>query len=48
VIPKSSHERRLRENYGALDFTLGEEDMRAIQALDRRDGRMGLNPATFG
>jgi 2,5-diketo-D-gluconate reductase A len=48
VIPKSSHARRLRENWESLDFRLDEEDIRAIEGLDRRDGRMGLNPATFG
>ena len=48
VIPKSVHAKRLRENFESLDFGLGEDDMRRIASLDRRDGRMGLDPATFG
>jgi D-xylose reductase len=35
VVAKSSSAARLRENYGALDVRLSEEDMAAISALDR-------------
>jgi len=35
VIPKTSHPERLRENLAACDFTLSDEQMRAISALDR-------------
>jgi 2,5-diketo-D-gluconate reductase A len=48
VIPKSVRAARLRENFEVFDFRLDDDDLRRIGALDRRDGRMGLNPATFG
>ena len=34
VFPKSVHSSRIRENLGALDFTLDEADMAAIAQLD--------------
>ncbi len=47
VIPKSVTESRIAENWGALDITLTEEDIEAINALDKgEDGRIGANPAT--
>ncbi|KAM3568380.1 hypothetical protein VYU27_009498, partial [Nannochloropsis oceanica] len=36
VIPKSTHETRLRDNINIFDFTLSDEDMRSIAALDRK------------
>lgn len=35
VIPKSTHVERMRENFDLFDFTLTEEDMAAITALDK-------------
>lgn len=35
VIPKSTHVERMRENFDLFDFTLTEEEMAAITALDR-------------
>lgn len=35
TIPKSTHEDHLRENADVFDFELSDEDMRAIEALDR-------------
>ena len=35
VIPKSTHYERMVENFNVFDFTLTEEDMNAIAALDR-------------
>ncbi|HLW92418.1 MAG TPA: aldo/keto reductase [Roseiarcus sp.] len=46
VIPKSVRGDRLRENIGALDFRLDDEDMRRIETLDRADGRRGPEPST--
>lgn len=46
VIPKSVKRERLQENYGALGFQLSNEDMAAIDALDRGE-RMGPDPASF-
>lgn len=36
VIPKSTHIERMRENLNVLDFTLSEEDMARIAALDTK------------
>ncbi|GAA4426638.1 aldo/keto reductase [Georgenia halophila] len=48
VIPKSVTPSRMRENLGALEITLGEEDIAAIEGLDRgEDGRRGFHPDRF-
>jgi 2,5-diketo-D-gluconate reductase A len=46
VIPKTVRLERLKENIGALEFRLDDDDMRRIEALDSPDGRIGPNPAT--
>lgn len=46
VIPKSVTPERIVENFGALDVTLDEEDVRAISGLNK-DERTGPDPATF-
>ena len=46
VIPKASDREHLSDNYAALDLTLDADDMAAIDALDRPDGRLGPDPAT--
>ena len=38
VIPKSSNRERIRENAQIFDFELGEDDLRALDALDRTGG----------
>lgn len=35
VIPKSTHRARMEENFNVFDFSLTEEDMAAIAALDK-------------
>ena len=35
VIPKSTHKERMAENFNVFDFTLSDEDMKAIVALDK-------------
>jgi 2,5-diketo-D-gluconate reductase A len=35
VIPKSTHKERMEENFKVFDFTLSEEDMTKIAALDK-------------
>jgi 2,5-diketo-D-gluconate reductase A len=46
VIPKTVRAERLKENMGALDFKLDDDDMRRIEALDSPNGRIGPDPAT--
>jgi len=38
VIPKSTHRERIEENSGIFDFTLSDQDMATLDALDRTDG----------
>jgi 2,5-diketo-D-gluconate reductase A len=48
VFPKSMREERMRENFDIFDFTLTQDEVEAISALDRgADGRNGPNPDTF-
>ena len=43
VIPKSSHEERIRANIDVKDFQLSEEEMAFINSLER--GIRGCDPA---
>jgi len=45
VIPKSVTPQRITENLGVFDFTLTDDQMAAIDALNR-DARIGSHPAT--
>jgi 2,5-diketo-D-gluconate reductase A len=38
VIPKSTHHERIQENAQIFDFTLSDQDMAALDALDRTGG----------
>lgn len=46
VIPKSMHEKRMRENFELFDFVLTPEDMAAIGGLNR-DAKIGPDPDEF-
>jgi diketogulonate reductase-like aldo/keto reductase len=43
-IPRSSNRQRIAENLALFDFTLSDDEMHRIGALNRRDGRIA-NPA---
>ncbi len=47
VIPKSVTPSRIRENFNSFDFALDDQDIAAITALDRADGRNGPDPELF-
>jgi 2,5-diketo-D-gluconate reductase A len=48
VFPKSMREERMRENFDIFDFSLSDEEVRRISALDRgEEGRTGPNPNTM-
>lgn len=46
TIPKSVHADRIKENAGFFDFTLSDEDVKAIEDLNR-DHRFGPDPDNF-
>ena len=48
VFPKSMRAERMRENFEIFDFTLTDDEVAAISALDQGEaGRTGPNPDTF-
>jgi methylglyoxal/glyoxal reductase len=46
VLPKSSNENRMKENFDIFDFELDKNDMTLIDSLNK-DERIGANPDTF-
>ncbi|MBD3729583.1 MAG: aldo/keto reductase [Sphingomonadales bacterium] len=48
VIPKATGREHQQDNFAALTFSLSEQQMALIDALDDPDGRIGPDPATFG
>jgi diketogulonate reductase-like aldo/keto reductase len=46
TIPKSVHANRIRENAGFFDFTLSDEDVKALEDLNQ-DHRYGPDPDNF-
>jgi len=47
AIPKTARPERIIENITLFDFELSPQEMDQIAALDRPDGRIGPDPATF-
>ena len=48
IFPKSTTPSRIRENFEIFDFTLDDDAVKAISALDKgEDGRTGPDPDTF-
>ncbi|MDP4021265.1 aldo/keto reductase [Methylobacterium sp. NEAU 140] len=47
AIPKTARPERIVENISVFDFSLSEAEMARIAGLDRPDGRIGPDPATF-
>jgi len=48
VFPKTVNCDRMEENFALFDFSLSDEQMSAIDGLDRgEDGRTGPNPDRF-
>lgn len=47
VIPKAADPDHLADNFAAATLTLDAEDIAAIDALDRADGRIGPDPLSF-
>ncbi len=47
VIPKASDAEHLTDNFAALDLTLDDQDMAAIEAMDDAGGRMGPEPGSM-
>ncbi|MFE4714116.1 aldo/keto reductase [Paenibacillus sp. NPDC056722] len=46
TIPKSVHANRIQENAGIFDFTLSDEDVKALEELNQ-DSRFGPDPDNF-
>jgi len=40
VIPKSITPSRIKENFGVLNFKLSEDDVKALNSLNKYDGRI--------
>jgi 2,5-diketo-D-gluconate reductase A len=48
VFPKSMKRSRMEENFAIFDFSLSDDEVHRISALDKgEDGRTGPNPNTF-
>ena len=47
AIPKTARPERVVENISVFDFALSADEMAKMAALDRPDGRIGPDPATF-
>ncbi len=47
VLPKSTHRERLEQNAQVFDFTLSDEDMAALDALDTLDGTSAANESPW-
>jgi diketogulonate reductase-like aldo/keto reductase len=47
VAPRSSQPVRIADNFGALEFALGDDEVRRLSSLARTDGRVVRGPEGF-
>ncbi len=48
AIPKTANRERLQENFSVFDFTLTDQDMEALAALDRGEAAVSIDSDQFG
>lgn len=46
VFPKTTRKERMEDNFDVFDFALSDDDRKAINGLDKPDGRVGNDPVT--
>ncbi|MBQ4288443.1 MAG: aldo/keto reductase [Clostridia bacterium] len=47
IMPRSTKEWRIKQNFDIFDFRLDDEDMEIIRSLSTPQGRINMNPYTF-
>ena len=47
IMPRSTKEWRIKQNFDIFDFRLDDEDMEIIRSLSTPQGRINMDPYTF-